>query len=49
MGYLYGEREYTFLKQTMRKRKLSPAQLEWKIKINRRIVNQTTVRRRTVR
>lgn len=49
MGYLYGEREYTFLKQTMRKRKLSPAQLEWKIKINRRIINQTIVRRRTVR
>jgi hypothetical protein len=49
MGYLYEEREYTFLKQTMRKRILSPAQLEWKIKINRRIVSQTVVHRRTSR
>ncbi len=49
MGYLYGEREYTFLKQTIRKRILSPAQLEWKIKINRRIVSQTVVHRRTSR
>jgi len=49
MGYLYGEKEYTFLKQTVRKRKLSPAQIAWKVKINRRIVAQTVVRRRTVR
>ncbi len=49
MGYLYGEKEYTFLKQTMRKRNLSPAQIAWKIKINQRIVNQTVVRKRTVR
>jgi hypothetical protein len=49
MGYLYGEREYTFLKQTMRKRNLSDAQIAWKIKINRRIVGQTVVRKRTVR
>ncbi len=49
MGYLYGEKEYTFLKQTMRKRTLSDAQIAWKIKINRRIVAQTVVRKRTVR
>ncbi len=49
MGYLYSEKEYTFLKQTMRKRKLSDAQIAWKIKINRRIVAQTVVRKRTVR
>jgi len=47
MGYLYDEREYTFLKQTMRKRKLSAAQVAWKEKINRRIVGQTVVRKRT--
>jgi hypothetical protein len=49
MGYLYGETEYTFLKQTMRKRNLSPAQLAWKMKINRRIVGQIVVRKRTLR
>jgi len=49
MGYLYGEKEYTFLKQTMLKRKLSPKQLDWKVKINRRIVAQTVVQKRTVR
>ena len=49
MGYLYGEKEYTFLKQTMRKRNLSDAQIAWKVKINRRIVSQTVVRKRTVR
>ncbi len=49
MGYLYSEKEYTFLKQTMRKRKLSTAQIDWKVKINRRIVGQTVVRRRTTR
>lgn len=49
MGYLYGEKEYVFLKQTMRKRVLSPAQLAWKQKINRRILQQTIVQRRTVR
>lgn len=37
MGYLYSEKEYTFLKQTMRKRNLSDAQIAWKTKINRRI------------
>lgn len=49
MGYLYGEKEYTFLKQTMRKRNLSAAQIAWKVKINRRIVSQTVVRKRTTR
>lgn len=49
MGYLYSEKEYTFLKQTMRKRNLSDAQSTWKVKINRRIVSQTVVRKRTVR
>ena len=49
MGYLYGEREYTFLKQTARKRILSEKQLTWKVKINRRIVAQTVVVKRTVR
>lgn len=49
MGYLYGEKEYLFLKQTMRKRNLSAAQIAWKVKINQRIVSQTVVRKRTVR
>ena len=45
LGYLY-EREYDFLMSTRRKRNLSPAQLSWKRKINRRIVNETVVRRK---
>ena len=49
MGYLYGEREYSFLKETMRKRNFSEAQIAWKVKINRRIVSQTVVRKRTAR
>lgn len=49
IGYLYGEKEYTFLKQTMRTRNLSAAQIAWKVKINRRIVSQTVVRKRTAR
>ncbi|WP_372027430.1 hypothetical protein P7L70_16650 [Tistrella mobilis] len=49
MGYLYSEKEYTFLKQTMRKRNLSDAQIAWKTKINRRIVAQAVVRKRTIR
>jgi len=48
-GYLYGEKEYTFLKQTMRKRKLSLSQMAWKVKINRRIVGNLVVRKRTSR
>ena len=49
MGYLYGEKEYTFLKKTVRKRILSEEQLAWKVKINRRIIAQTVVIKRTVR
>lgn len=49
MGYLYSEREYRFLLQTARKRVLSQAQLDWKRKINRRILAQTIVQRRTKR
>lgn len=44
LGYIF-EREYQFLMQTRRKRLLSVKQLEWKKKINRRIVSQTVVRR----
>jgi hypothetical protein len=49
MGYLYSEKEYHFLLQTARKRILSKAQLDWKRKINRRILAQTIVQRRTKR
>lgn len=49
MGYLYSDKEYLFLKQTALKRNLSPAQLAWKRKINRRILSQTIVQRRSVR
>jgi hypothetical protein len=48
-GYLYDSKEYTFLKNTLRKRNLSPAQVAWKIKINRRILNKIIVRKRTTR
>lgn len=44
LGYIY-ESEYKFLMQTRRKRVLSMKQLEWKRKINRRIVSQTVVRK----
>ncbi|MCW2484974.1 hypothetical protein J5069_03590 [Candidatus Symbiopectobacterium sp. NZEC127] len=47
MGYLYDEKEYRFLLDTMKKRKLTEAQLSWKKKINRRIVSKTVVRKRT--
>ncbi len=46
LGYIY-ETEYTFLIETRLKRKLSPKQLAWKEKINRRITHQTVVQRRT--
>ena len=49
MGYLYGEKEYRFLRQTVLKRNLSAAQIAWKRKINRRILSQTIVHRRTER
>ena len=48
-GYLYNEKEYHFLLQTARTRILSQAQLNWKRKINRRILAQTIVQRRTKR
>lgn len=47
MGYLYSVKEYTFLKQIARKRNLSPAQIAWKQKINRRITSKTVVHRRS--
>ncbi|MBE0703491.1 MAG: hypothetical protein IH582_10030 [Afipia sp.] len=46
LGFIYYS-EYDFLVETRRKRKLSPKQLEWKRKINRRIIQQISVRRRT--
>lgn len=46
LGYIY-ESEYTFLMTTRLKRKLSPKQIAWKEKINRRITNSTVVQRRT--
>lgn len=49
MGYLYSDKEYHFLHQTAMKRNLSEAQLEWKRKINRRILSKTVVSRRTQR
>lgn len=47
-GYLF-DKEPQFLRQTALKRKLSAAQIAWKEKINRRILNKTVVQRRTVR
>jgi hypothetical protein len=46
-GYLYGETEYEFLDGIKRKRKLSPAQLGWLHKINRRILGKIVVKKRT--
>ncbi|MFC7301412.1 hypothetical protein [Cognatiluteimonas weifangensis] len=48
LGFIY-DSEYGFLVETRRKRKLSPKQLEWKRKINRRIIQQISVQRRTRR
>lgn len=48
-GFLFGENEYRFLISTARKRSLSDKQLAWKSKINRRILNQTVVKKRTDR
>lgn len=42
-GYIY-ESEYKFLIDTKRKRILSPKQIDWKSKINRRIIKQIPVR-----
>jgi len=47
-GYLF-DKEPAFLRSTVKKRDLSESQLAWKEKINRRILNQTVVRRRTIR
>jgi hypothetical protein len=47
-GFLF-DKEPEFLRATVRKRILSAAQKAWKEKINRRIVNGTVVKRRTVR
>ena len=47
MGYLFDEKEYKFLQQTALKRNLSAKQIEWKQKINRRILSKTIVQRRT--
>lgn len=47
-GFLF-DKEYDFLMDTRRKRSLSPKQIEWKRKINRRIINQIVVQKRTQR
>lgn len=47
-GYLF-ENEPRFLRQTMRKRLLTKAQLAWKEKINRRVLSHTVVKKRTKR
>lgn len=41
-GYLF-EKEYTFLIETRRKRKISAKQEQWKIRINQRILQQSIV------
>lgn len=48
LGYIY-KKEYKFLMETRRKRNLSVKQLEWKIKINHRIINRTVVQKRSNR
>ena len=45
-GYIY-ENEYDFLMDTRFKRKLSEKQVNWKKKINRRIIKKTVVQRRS--
>lgn len=45
MGFLF-ENEYKFLMQTKNKRKLSPKQLAWKQKINRRILKKIVVNKK---
>ncbi|MEB2513802.1 hypothetical protein SB379_28825 [Burkholderia multivorans] len=47
-GFLF-DKEPDFLRATVRKRVLSSAQKAWKEKINRRILQGTVVRRRTIR
>lgn len=48
LGYIF-DKEYNFLMDTRRKRKLSPKQIAWKQKINRRITNKTVVQRRSIK
>lgn len=43
--YLYGKNEYNFLADISRKRRLSQKQLNWLLKINRRILEKIVVRR----
>jgi hypothetical protein len=45
LGYLYDENELKFLMETRNMRNLSPAQISWKEKINRRILNHTVVKK----
>jgi len=47
-GFLY-DKEYDFLMSTRRKRVLSPKQVAWKRRINRRITHQIVVQKRTQR
>ncbi len=47
-GFLF-DKEPQFLRSTILKRTLSTSQLNWKEKINRRILNQIVVQRRTPR
>ncbi|WP_230988309.1 hypothetical protein [Bathymodiolus japonicus methanotrophic gill symbiont] len=44
-GYLYSKKEYDFLMEIRLKKKLSRKQIDWKVKINRRIINETVVQR----
>lgn len=44
-GYLF-DKEYQFLLDTMRKRSLSQKQLDWKKRINNRILNEVVVSHR---
>lgn len=47
LGYLYGEKEVKFLRQTTRSRQLSEKQRDWKAKINRRILEKIVVKTRS--
>ena len=47
-GFLF-DKEYDFLMSSRRKRKLSQKQIAWKQKINRRIINQIVVQKRTLK
>jgi len=44
-GFLYGENEYKFLISLKGKSKLSDKQKSWRKKINRRIINETKVKK----